>query len=64
MNIKKQIRITYLVTLEVDNIEQRIDEGTTEARIVMDDLKHGGIDEDCWVKDYEVESVEDIEDKT
>jgi hypothetical protein len=64
MKIKKQIRITYLVDLDTDNIESIIERGVNTIdgikvllnKFDLNRLYHSGI-----IRDYEVESVEDIE---
>ena len=60
MAIKKQIRITYLVDLYADNIEQRIEEGIDTKETVMKRLKRFGIMSGVDVTDYAIESIEDI----
>jgi hypothetical protein len=61
MKIKKQIRITYLATLDTDNIEEDINNGMSDIALVMKELKKKGTESHSYVRDYEVESVEDIE---
>jgi hypothetical protein len=63
MGIKKQIRITYLVELDTDYIEQRIEGGTATIKDIQIELKTHGIKgfHTGLLSDYEVESVENIE---
>ena len=62
--IKKQIKITYLVTLADERIESLIAEGVATAETIKRDLKRGGIGNHVLIDDYVVESVEDIEEQS
>lgn len=59
MELKEEIKITYLVTLDTDDIWEALEDGSTVEDIMVD-LKKYGI-HDGLVMDYEVDEVEAIE---
>ena len=65
MQIKKQIKITYLCDLNTDNIEDILADERNNVIGITNELRHQGIKayHTGLIKDYEVESVEDIEEK-
>jgi hypothetical protein len=58
--IKKQIRITYLATLATDVLDELLENGVETKQTLMRGLRNNGI-HTVAVRDYEVETVEDIE---
>ena len=59
--IKKQIRITYLVELDTDNIEEDIATGKETLERIQIAIYKKGIECRSYVKDFTIDDIENIE---